>query len=84
MHFQIIDRGIRKMSAQQVLSALREMSCPDKAATLADFFQVYAGGYGEGDKFLGVVVPNQRKVAKQFRELPPISCTKRLAGCYAR
>ncbi len=30
------------------------------------FFQVYPGGYGEGDKFIRVTVPNQRKVANYF------------------
>ncbi len=32
-------------------------------AELEKFFQVFEGGYGEGDCFLGVSVPNQRKVA---------------------
>lgn len=34
--------------------------------SLEKFFQVYLGGYGEGDKFIGVSVPNQRKVMEQF------------------
>ncbi|NVO12260.1 MAG: DNA alkylation repair protein [Bacteroidales bacterium] len=34
--------------------------------SLEKFFQVYSGGYGEGDKFIGVSVPNQRKVMEQF------------------
>lgn len=38
----------------------------EKAAFLPKFFQAYPGGYGEGDQFLGVRVPDQRKVAKQF------------------
>ncbi|HUW05109.1 MAG TPA: DNA alkylation repair protein [Williamwhitmania sp.] len=32
-------------------------------ASLEKFFQVFPGGYGEGDQFIGVSVPNQRKVA---------------------
>ncbi|SDD02536.1 DNA alkylation repair protein [Williamwhitmania taraxaci] len=32
-------------------------------AELERFFQVFPGGYGEGDHFIGVSVPNQRKVA---------------------
>jgi len=32
-------------------------------AELEHFFQVFPGGYGEGDHFIGVSVPNQRKVA---------------------
>ena len=32
-------------------------------ADLEKFFQVFPGGYGDGDSFIGVSVPNQRKVA---------------------
>ncbi len=34
--------------------------------SLEKFFQVYSGGYGEGDKFIGVSVPIQRKISNQF------------------
>lgn len=36
-----------------------------KSGYLPTFFNAVPGGYGEGDRFLGVTVPNQRKVAKQ-------------------
>lgn len=36
-----------------------------RGETLPKFFQVYPGGYGEGDKFIGVTVPNQRLVSKK-------------------
>lgn len=39
------------------------------ATTQARFFQTGPGGYGEGDRFLGLRVPQIRKVARQFREL---------------
>ncbi len=57
------------MSAKQVLSALREVARENKAAFLPGFFQAVPGGYAEGDRFLGCVVPDQRKVARQFRDL---------------
>ncbi len=59
-----------KMTARQVLATLRTMAREDKAAFLPGFFQTVPGGYGEGDQFLGCVVPDQRKVARQFRDLP--------------
>ena len=37
-----------------------------KAGELARFFQAFPGGYGEGDTFLGVKVPDQRAISKQF------------------
>ncbi len=38
----------------------------EKADYLPKFFQAFPGGYGEGDKFLGVSVPDQRKVARRY------------------
>ena len=34
--------------------------------SLEKFFKVFPGGYGEGDKFIGVSVPNQRKISTQY------------------
>jgi len=39
---------------------------PAKAKFFPKFFQALPGGYGEGDQFLGVTVPSQRKVAKKY------------------
>ncbi len=64
-----LEHGVAKMTAKQVLSALRAVSRDDKAAFLPGFFQAVRGGYGEGDRFLGCVVPDQRKVARTFRDL---------------
>ncbi|QTA37563.1 DNA alkylation repair protein [Thermosipho ferrireducens] len=41
----------------------------EKSKFLAKFFQAYPGGYGEGDKFLGIRVPYLRKIAKKYRNL---------------
>jgi len=48
---------------------LHSYSDPVKAAHLPKFFQVYPGGYGEGDLFLGVTVPNQRKVSRKYSKI---------------
>ncbi|WP_026959537.1 DNA alkylation repair protein [Aliagarivorans taiwanensis] len=53
------------MSAiQQACQALEQYIEPEKAAHYPKFFQAQAGGYGEGDCFLGVRVPSIRLVAK--------------------
>lgn len=41
----------------------------EKAEFLPRFFKVAPGEYGEGDVFIGVTVPNQRKVARSFKKL---------------
>ena len=33
------------------------------------FYQTQSGGYGAGDKFLGITVPLSRKVAKEYKDL---------------
>ncbi len=41
-----------------------------KAAHQAEYFQCKPGGYGEGDAFLGLTVPQVRSVAKKYWQLP--------------
>ena len=54
----------------RVISELREYSDEEKKVVLPKFFKTGKGEYGEGDKFLGVVVPNTRKVAKEYKDVP--------------
>lgn len=56
-------------TAAAMLQELKAVSQPGKAAFYPNFFRAFPGGYGEGDRFLGVVVPDQRVVARKFREM---------------
>ena len=51
---------------RDVKNRLFEKSRPEKIDELKRFFKALPGGYGEGDEFLAVTVPEQRKIAKQF------------------
>jgi 3-methyladenine DNA glycosylase AlkD len=57
-------------AADDVRKELQSMADPDKAAILQRFFKTGPGQYGEGDIFIGVMVPQSRQVAKKFSQLP--------------
>ncbi len=63
-------------TCEQVFLALQELAVPAKAAHLQRYFNTGPGGYGEGDLFLGVTVPEQRNIAKTLASqisLPELS-----------
>ncbi len=53
----------------QLESILKQKSNPEKAKQLQRFFKTGKGEYGENDIFLGITVPEQRKIVKEFMEL---------------
>jgi len=57
-------------TANAARTALRKFRDPKKAAFFPKFFKAGPGEYAEGDRFLGISVPQTREVAKRFRDLP--------------
>jgi 3-methyladenine DNA glycosylase AlkD len=55
---------------EQVKAELEKLSDPEHAMKLQGFFKTGEGEYGEGDFFLGVRVPDQRRIAKKYRNIP--------------
>lgn len=64
------------MTMRKMQQSLRLYATKEKAALLQRFFKTGPGEYGEGDKFLGVMVPNIRAVAKEFHDAPLSEITK--------
>jgi 3-methyladenine DNA glycosylase AlkD len=54
----------------QIKNDLLKLSNSKKAKKLSRFFKTEKGQYGEGDIFLGISVPEQRKVAKRYHYIP--------------
>ena len=53
--------------AKQVEEELLRHADPKKEAILSRYFKAVPGGYGEGDLFLGINVPQQRAIVRQYR-----------------
>jgi len=57
---------------------LKKFASPQKTKILARFFKTGKGEYGEGDVFIGVVVPNIRKIAKKYFNLISLNMAEEL------
>jgi len=54
---------------QNIQRRLQELGSREKAKVLQRFFKTGPGEYGEGDVFIGVKVPELRKLAKEYQEI---------------
>ncbi len=63
---------------ERLITELREYANPAFAAHHAKFFQAYKGGYGEGDRFLGLKVPQIRTVASKYHKALSLEETETL------
>lgn len=57
------------MSIPQIRQQLKQIANNEKAIFYQRFFKTAPGEYGHGDKFIGVTVPELRKLAKQHHTI---------------
>ena len=69
-----------KPKFESVARALAQVSSPSKAQTSSSFFKTGVGQYGHGDIFIGVTVPEQRHVAREFHDLSLTDLSKLFAS----
>ena len=55
------------MSLADVRRELKALANPEKAAFVQGYFKTGPGEYGEGDKFLGIAVPDLRRLSRTHR-----------------
>ncbi len=70
------------MNAETIKKELKALSNSDKAIVLSSFFQTKKGQYGYGDVFLGVTVPQIRKIVAPYHKLALHEVTKLLQSKY--
>ncbi|AHG88920.1 DNA alkylation repair enzyme [Gemmatirosa kalamazoonensis] len=58
------------VTLQALVAEVRALADPARAEGAARFFRVGPGQYGEGDRFLGLTVPQVRRLARSHRTLP--------------
>ena len=54
---------------QNIKEEFKKLSNPEHAAHLQKYFKTGKGEYGEGDLFLGLRVPDVRKMAKEYQTI---------------
>ena len=58
-----------KQLTKTITNKLQALSDAEKREIFPKFFKAGKGEYGEGDRFLGVTVPNIRAIAKQHKDI---------------
>ena len=66
------------MLANKITGRFLQIADSDKAQHLSRFFKTGEGEYGYGDKFLGICVPQTRRLVKEFKTEADVECCIKL------
>jgi 3-methyladenine DNA glycosylase AlkD len=61
---------------------LRALGTPERAAVSAGYFKTGPGQYGEGDRFIGITIPQLRQLVREHAALPLRDVVKLLASSW--
>jgi len=67
------------MQIEKIKKDLRKLAREEKISIYQNFFKTKKGQYGEGDIFIGVSVPNTRKIAEKYKD-SELSVIEKLLG----
>jgi 3-methyladenine DNA glycosylase AlkD len=70
-------RRIEKLANHDIIDDLAAAANPERAESSAWFFKTGKGQYGEGDIFIGITVPEMRRIALRHKHLK-LSALRRL------
>jgi 3-methyladenine DNA glycosylase AlkD len=74
---------MKRSTALEALRAdLHELADPESGEHSQRFFKTGPGQYGEGDKFLGLTVPEMRGLARKYRDLDDADALELLASSW--
>src|SRR5204863_9651030 len=68
------------MNLEALRRDIRALGSPERAKHSLRFFRTGPGEYGEGDKFLGLTVPELRKLVRKYRALDDDAALELLAS----
>jgi 3-methyladenine DNA glycosylase AlkD len=68
--------------AKTIQKKLSNLADPQTAAVSLKFFKTGPGEYGAGDQFRGIRVPELRKLAKEYRNLPLVEVERLLHSSF--
>lgn len=70
----------RKLTRTALIRELKAEGTPERALGATRFFKTGPGEYGEGDIFIGVTVPELRKIARRYKMLSLTELERLLAA----
>jgi len=71
LFFSRKEKEFKTMSVKEIKKKLNSLGNQEKAKKHQRFFKTGPGEYGEGDVFVGVTVPELRKLAKEYKTIDP-------------